>query len=258
MEIQKATGIVLYSRRLGEADVTARIFTREFGKRTFIFKGLKKSKTRPLSAAEPGTVLDLVYYFHENREYQVVNELRVSSRREHVHDDLARIYNLCYMLELIDSTTGSADPALPLYNLLAAALDALSSSPHTVSLSVFFTLHLMRMHGILPDLATCAACGRRDYERFALDFRHFHVVCESCAPQHTRGRRLLSASLRDYLTRAPSTRFGEMPHDALPEDELIDLLFFLALSVENYFRIELKSKGMLFARKRDEGDTGPP
>jgi DNA repair protein RecO (recombination protein O) len=251
MEIQKATGIVLYSRRSGEADVTARIFTREYGKRTFIFKGLKKSRTRPLSAAEPGTVLDLVYYFHENRDYQVVNELKVSSRRDHVHDDLARIYHLCYMLELIDRTTGTGDPAVPLFNLLAAALDMLSSSPHTVSLSVFFTLHLMRMHGILPDLAACGACGRRDYEQFAFDFQHFRVVCESCAQQHARGKRLQSALLRDYLMRAPTTRFGEMTHDAPTEDELADLLFFLALFVENYFRIELKSKGMLFARERD-------
>ncbi len=248
MEIRKATGIVLYSRRSGEADVTARIFTREHGKRTFVFKGLKKSKTRPQSAAEPGTVLDLVYYFHENRDYQVVNELKVASRRERVHDSLARIYHLYYMLELIDRTTGTGDPAVPLYELLAAALDRLSSSPHTVSLSVFFTLHLMRMHGILPDLAACGECGRRDYDRFALDFRHFRVVCASCAQQHARGRKLMSAILRDYLARAPSTRFDEMAHDAPPEDELTDLLFFLALFVENYFRMELKSKGVLFMR----------
>ena len=44
MEIQKCSGIVLSSTASGEADRIARIFTREYGKRNFIFKGLRKDR----------------------------------------------------------------------------------------------------------------------------------------------------------------------------------------------------------------------
>ena len=126
MEIRKATGLVLHSRQSGEADVLARILTGEFGKTNFVFKGLKKSKKRSLAAAEPGTVLHLMYYQHDNRDFQVVNEFRVVRHRLDLRDDLERILHLYFILEIVDKTTGHGDPQALIFALATAAIDALA------------------------------------------------------------------------------------------------------------------------------------
>jgi len=64
MELQKDSGIVLRKIPILEADIAATIYTNSHGKRTLLFKGLKKTKRRSLTAVEPGCVTHVVYYYN--------------------------------------------------------------------------------------------------------------------------------------------------------------------------------------------------
>ncbi len=134
MEIQKTTGIILSSRSAGEADVLCSILTREFGKRKFSFKGLKKSKRRSRSAADHGTILKLVYYYHENRDIHIVNEFHIDSDCTELRDDLNKIFHLCYLLEVTDKTTAFDDKNNYSFELLSAAIDTLKKTDFLTNL----------------------------------------------------------------------------------------------------------------------------
>ncbi|MCU0845342.1 MAG: DNA repair protein RecO [Spirochaetes bacterium] len=247
MEIRKATGLVLHSRQSGEADVLARILTGEFGKTNFVFKGLKKSKNRPLSAGEPGTVLHLMYYQHDNRDFQVVNEFRIVRHRLDLRDDLGRILHLYFMLEVVDRTTGHGDPQNRVYSLATAAIDALAESVHHFHLSAFFLIHLLRFHGVLPDLERCRMCGRTDFRSFTLDTPDFMPVCERCLASRPGGRATLDLTAREFVSAALGVRFPSLDCERFDAGAIFSLLFHLTLFVESYFHCEIKSKGMLFS-----------
>jgi recombinational DNA repair protein (RecF pathway) len=51
-------------------------------------------------------------------------------------------------------------PSAPLYDLLAAAADALAAGARPGSLLLGYTLHALESEGLLPDLNACAACHR--------------------------------------------------------------------------------------------------
>ena len=249
MEIQKSLGIVLYSRRLGEADMCARIYTRESGKRCFVFKGLRKSKTRPHAATEPGTLLNLVYYQHEEREYQVVNEFRIEAHCGALREDLERIAHLYFLLEMVDRTSAPNDPHPQLYALLKGALEELGRTDYTAHLSVFFCIHLLRRLGVLPDLSRCRMCGAREFQSFGFDRGELFAVCGTCA-RESRGLKIVkSARLGDYLRATLGSRFSATDHSIFQREDALHLLFHLVLFTESYFHVEIKSKGMLFDQK---------
>ena len=130
MEIQKSTGIILSSRLFREADILSNILTKEYGKRKFIFKGLNKSKKRAQSAKEPGTILRIVYYFNESRDSYIVNEFDVKKYYFNIRENLEKIYNQYFILEVVEKTTGYNDTMQNVFNLLIAGIDTLSKTDY--------------------------------------------------------------------------------------------------------------------------------
>ena len=243
MEIQKATGIVLSRRVLGEADILCTIITKEYGKRKFIFKGLKKSKKRSQAGAEPGSILSIIYYFRESRESFIINEFDVLSYNFSLRKNLDVIYHLYFLLETVDKSTGFDDRDKPVFDLLAAGIGALSGTPFPVNLSAFFLIHLTRFHGILPRFDRCKICGSKSYSHFSFDIADLSSTCVSCK----RNNRLLGSGVKDFIVCSLSRKFTAMEHSRYDPAELRNLLFYLVLFFEHYFNIEIKSKPFILS-----------
>ncbi|HPB80449.1 MAG TPA: DNA repair protein RecO [Spirochaetota bacterium] len=252
MEIQKSTGVVLSSFPGGEADRIARIFTREYGKRTFVFKGIRKSRKRSTLVAEPGTVVDLMYYYHDNREYQVAGEFQVRDHFYSIREDLERIFHLYLILETVEKITGFNDPNRQVFDLLARGLETLSSSHYPVNVTLFFLIHLFRLNGILPDFSSCKICGKQNLAGFTLDYHDCTPVCVNCSGgSRMQGSSLFSSGTGEFLRLAGMRKFKDIDHRVFSGDEPHHVLFSLCMFVEYYFQIMLKSKASLFSDQRD-------
>lgn len=247
MEIRKSQGIVLSSRATGEADRAIRAFTREFGKKSFVFKGLRKSKKRATAASEPGTVLELVYYFHEGRDFHIVNEFTIKKQYTDLRNNLEKMIFMFFMLELVDKTTAQANPVPRLYDMLAAALEVLRVTDRPAHLAAFFALHLLRTEGVITDAPACKACGRSEMPKFAMDFQDFLPLCETCAGRYSLHPSLTQGVL-DFMKSSAVKKFSAMNLDAVSRENMLDMLFALCIFVERYFNIDLKSKSMVLSK----------
>lgn len=244
MEIQKSTGIILSSKLYGDADILCKIFTKEYGKRKFIFKGLKKSKKRPQTAAEPGTTVNLVYYFHDKKDSYIVNELNISNHYLEIRKNLQKIFNLYFVLETIEKTIGYDDVNIPVYNLLSAGIDALAQTDYPVNLSGFFTIHQLRLHGILPDLKNCKICGTNEFSQFSFDITDLSPICYKCTKKRER---ILDPCLKEFILVSLKQKFFSIEHSNFDESKTLNLLFYLSLFIENYYNIEIKSKNFILS-----------
>ena len=137
MEILKTDGIVLNSKVIGDADIFCKILTKDFGKKKFIFKGLKKSRKREKAATEPGTHISLIYYYRENKEINIVNEFNIQNQYSEIRDDLQKIFHLYYLLEIVEKTTGFEDVNKTFFELLKAGIDTLSKTEYNINLTIF-------------------------------------------------------------------------------------------------------------------------
>jgi len=243
MNIEKTTGVVLSSRVIGEADVACNILTRDGGKRKFIFKGLKKSTKRSLNASQPGSIVGLVYYANESRDAGIAREFTVEKHFMDIRENLEKILHLWYILELVEKTTGYNDTHDLLFDLVTAGLKTLSDTSFPLHLSVFFTIHLIRIHGILPLIEECKQCGSRDFSRFSFDVADLGLLCSACSTDHGHE---LDRDVRDFIMLSLRNKFVAMDHERFTRENMMDLLFYLSLFIEHYFNMEIRSKGMIF------------
>lgn len=244
MEIQKSTGIVLSARVIGEADYLIRIFTKEYGKRDFVFKGLRKSKRRSHTIAEPGTIAGIVYYFNEEKGLHTVNEYEIYKHYLRIRDDFKKILLLYYFIETVEKTSGFNDVNIKVFDLLAAGIDALSETKNALHLAVFFTIHLIRLHGILPDFSRCKVCKRDDFPEFIIDVVDFHPVCRGCSARYNAPL-FLKSGAREFLHESLRKKYSDITLSMFSGKDISDLFFSLCLFIQAYFHIQLKSKDML-------------
>jgi DNA repair protein RecO len=251
MGIIKTTGIAISSQTYAEADVLCTYYTKDFGKRKFIIKGLKKSKKRSFSAVEPGAVTDLVCYSREGKDACVVNELNVLKFYSSITGSLQKILHLYFMLDFVDKTCGYNIADSGIYNLLLTGIGTLSKTSFPVHLSAFFILHLLKIHGLLPDSLSCKLCGSGDFSRFVLDIIDLRPVCNACR-QRTPAISLpkemsLGTSTSEFIPACFAQKFISLDHNRYQEKELLDLIYNITLFVENYFHTELKSKSLILS-----------
>jgi DNA repair protein RecO len=242
MNIEKTAGIVLSSRTIGEADLLATILTENSGKRKFSFRGLKKSRKRPLSAGEPGTLLHLVYYYHDHRDIFTVNEFNILYQPAKIREDMERIFTLYFLLEVTEKTIGFDDDSRNIYKLLDSGVRTLNETGYVTHLSVFYILHLLRFLGIIPDFLSCKMCGNETFSQFILEISDLTPVCGAC---YNGSLDFLGVTTREFITASLSTKYSDIALSRFDGKEMSKLLFNLVLFIENYYHITLKSKEFL-------------
>lgn len=251
MKILKSTGIALSSQVYGESDIACNFYTSDFGKRKFVFKGLKKSGKRSRAATEPGAVASIIYYYRDDRDSFIVNQCDIEKYYSSISENLEKIFYLYFILESVEKTCGYNIADSAIYTLLLAGLDALSKTARPAHLSLFFLLHLLRNHGVLPDVDSCKSCGVQDFQQFLLDTVDLKPVCIPCARRHSTDsvRRMpaLPGRMRDCIVLFLDRKFASIDLDDYTEDEVLDVLFNLSLFIEDYFHAELKTKSFIFS-----------
>ena len=229
MEIQKATGVVLSSMQLAEADKLARVYTKEFGKRSFLFKGIRKSRKRPQIVTEPGTIVNLLYYFHSKRDLYIVTEVNEYKSYSAIRDDLERILHLYFILEITDKSSGYNDTNRTLFTMLAAGINTLSSTDHVNAMSLFFLIHLLMIHGIFHDFNRCKFCENSAFNEFRIDISDFRPVCSKCSGLAAANGTsfLFNKRHRDIISQYMNKKFTSVTHSGYTDEDLLNILFYL-------------------------------
>ncbi|TGK05357.1 DNA repair protein RecO [Leptospira langatensis] len=180
--LKKTKGIVMESRILPEGDAFLRLLPEEGEVNSFRIKGIKKSKTRPIAAVEPGSLTVLDYYYTQGRETFNVKEIGLVQRFDKAKAGYAGTVLVSYLVELVSSflTEGGSHPQE--YKLLLGALKELDEDGYRPVFLPFFKLKLLYVGGFLSKELECASCGKTfsEIRSCSLDETHFEIVCGDC------------------------------------------------------------------------------
>jgi DNA repair protein RecO (recombination protein O) len=203
----KCEAIVLRSIRYGEADRIVHLYTPGHGRIGAIAKGARRSRSRFGARLEPFFHIRAVLREGRGDLYTVTGVDTVAAHgalRDHAAtlDTAARACDA--VARLFETTEGHPEVFRLLANELAL-LDADADQARPAN-GLAFRLKLLLAAGIVPQLASCAACGEPEHLR-GFSAAAGGVVCGSCEggafPLAEESYRFLVGALGAPLARAP-------------------------------------------------------
>jgi DNA repair protein RecO (recombination protein O) len=156
--LRKDEGVILTTTRRGESSKLVTFLGRESGKTRLHAKGALGPKSPFRGCLEPGTFVEVIYYFKEGRSVFFLKEVAIVSAVEADGLDLTRMAATLAALEILDQVCYWGHPEHETLDLVQEFLAAEAvDDPLLFLLALEFKL--LELLGVLPDFVTCAECG---------------------------------------------------------------------------------------------------
>lgn len=179
MGLGASAAVVIGSFPLGESDRVVTFFSRDFGRVRGVAKAARRLRSRFGGALELFTLGQLVFFDTGRSDLVRIDHFDVTHPFAALRDDLGRLGEAAWVVEIVARTTGERDRQLPLYGLLVRALRAMEASSRPARIAVCFGVRCLDVLGHRPRLDRCVECGRA-YPFPRPGLAEGGVVCETC------------------------------------------------------------------------------
>lgn len=150
--IRKTEGIVLKTLKFQESSLITTLFTREFGRQSFIVQGARSARgAKKHSYFQPMSVIDIVYYHRDTRDLQKITETRNAHLLREMQTRPVKIALGMALVEIFGSAVQEEEQNQPLYNFLRESIINLDQQPDKlIHHFLFFLVHLTAYLGFFP------------------------------------------------------------------------------------------------------------
>lgn len=151
--VHSGRGIVLGFIKYGDSSVIARIFTEDHGLIAFLIQGVFRKKARISSSMlQAFSLLDMVYYFKENRQIQKVKELRATPSVNVLQSDVVKSSLALFACEVLQKTLNNTEKDKALFSLVYNSVIELCQAEKASSLwPHYFLLAIAQVQGFAPS-----------------------------------------------------------------------------------------------------------
>ena len=182
MRTKNTEAFALRSYPLRENDKIVNLFTKDYGKIRGVARGARKMKNRFGSCFEPFTRLEVE--FHRKKEVELVNINNATIIRSpyRLETLLDLSWHLAYMGEIVDTISPEWEPEPVYFRLLTKLFDAVEGKGNIATLTRYFEVWTLKLHGVFPETEHCVECRRELGERrvsYSGEARGF--LCPSCS-----------------------------------------------------------------------------
>lgn len=150
--IRRTEGIVLRTQKFRETSLISHIYTRDYGRKSFIVRGGRSLKARRKhSYFQPMSILDLVFYQKEGRDLQHITENSSQYFYHRMQTEPVRIALGMLLIEVFSQAVKEEEGNPPLYDFLKETLMRLDlREDRLINVMVHFLVHLSAHLGFLP------------------------------------------------------------------------------------------------------------
>ena len=224
---------MLRSIRYGEADRVLHLYSADRGRLGAVAKGVRRTRSRLGGRLEPMARVSLV--LHAGRgELCTVTAVDTVHAHPALRERRASLERGTQACEAVLRLLDSAEPNRAAYNLLCNQLGLLDSDAGAASRAqaLAFRAKLLLAAGFAPELASCAACGEREYLT-GFSPAAGGVVCPGCEA----GSFPLGAEAHAFLVGALGRPLSDAPQAA--EAALSQADRALAETLEHHAHVRL-------------------
>ncbi len=163
MGLRSTKAVVSKTMRMSDSSKLVTLITERYGLVTVSAKGARRPKSIFGAALEPVTLIQCMYYFHDNREIQTLTNAEIIEDFSEVKTDLILFSIASAVVEIAQTHTAVCDPTAGTFPLVVESLNGLKDAkPEDASKHLWrFVLKLISATGYKPILDECLACGKK-------------------------------------------------------------------------------------------------
>ncbi|HEY3198649.1 MAG TPA: DNA repair protein RecO [Nitrospirales bacterium] len=158
MPLLKTPGIVLKSRKWGEADRIVTFFTLKYGKVRGVARGARRMKNRFGSALEPFVCCDLNLFEKHGDSMYRVSQADIRQSFYTLRDSLEKIGAAARLANLAGAVTADGDAVPKIFHALLEGFYAIAESRDPSHSAALYEVEILRFAGYLPRLDRCTSC----------------------------------------------------------------------------------------------------
>lgn len=184
MAIVKSEAFAIRKIPFRETSWLVTLFTRDAGKIKGISKGVRKIKSKLLSAFEPLTYLNVVFYERVKSNLHLISDASVLDHHDKIRKSFSSLTYASYFAELIDELVDEHDPQPAVFELLTSVIHELEKpGPAYDVLARAFEYKLLELVGLSPAFENCQKCGTAELQKIYFSVAHGGIYCEKCHAQ---------------------------------------------------------------------------
>lgn len=217
--------IVITALKYSEADLIVKCFTLSSGLKTYLLRGIlksKKGKFKP-SQFQPLTQLELVAKHKDKGSMEYLQDAKILKHYKELHTHIIKGAMVLFLSEIIRNSVQEEEQNEPLYYFLESSIDWLDNNNTVANFHLLFMLKLTRYLGFYPDDAG------KDLPYFDLQEGTFHG--QETGPYCVEGANLL------FLKQFLGTNFDDTAEIKMNKTERSNFLGMLLA----YYQLHLES-----------------
>jgi DNA repair protein RecO (recombination protein O) len=151
--IQKTKGIVLHSIKYGDSSLIAHIYTENFGRHSFLFKGIRSNKSKIRSnLLQPLFILTIEAYIKEGKDLSLVKEVSAQKIFTHFPYDFKKSAQAMFMAEILYRCLREEEVNSPLFDFICSSIDYFDLlSEGSANFHILFLVKLSKYLGFYPS-----------------------------------------------------------------------------------------------------------
>lgn len=154
--IVRTPAIVLSTIKYGEADLIARLYTKELGTQSYMLKGIRKTRKGKLrvSLFQPLTQLEIQTQHKGKGSLEYVKEASIAYTYVNIPVDIAKSSVCLFFGEVLSQLLTEQQPDEQLYDYLSAIFEFLDQTNYVANFTVKTLLDMSELMGFGMDKST--------------------------------------------------------------------------------------------------------
>ncbi len=210
--------IVLRKTKLGETDIILTLIAADGRQIRAVAKGMRKPGSRFGGRLEPFAEVDLLV--HEGRSLDVVTEAESVESCASLREDYDRSTAASVVADVADKLSADSDAEERLFGLTRATLRAMAACDVEAlqRLVCGFLVKAMALHGVRPELDSCAACAAHAEGGNSFSVGSGGVLCPTCGERDPAALPFTEAG-RSLLVSLLGMTMEEIANTSVPEND---------------------------------------
>ncbi|HET7453098.1 MAG TPA: DNA repair protein RecO [Thermoanaerobaculia bacterium] len=209
MPQRRDRAFILSAIPLREKDRIVTFLTEHAGLRRGVARGARRLQSAYAGSLEPMSETEVLWFEKEGRDLHRIDSIEIVRSSFPIAADLAPGLLLSAIAESLITFVPDSDPSEKFFRLAAHAVGALFDGRTAASVAVYFDAWVLKLTGVLPSPAACAACGNPlDAAAARFDETLPGLVDAACAGP---GARRVSREVAPALARILAQPISEVP-----------------------------------------------